>query len=406
MINNIKETVLNNDAFFIYDEPKFNQNINNLKKAFNYYFDNLIIGYSYKTNYLPQICECAHKNDLYAEVVSDMELDFAYQNLNDKSNLIYNGPIKNENSLRKVVENNGIINIDDEYDYQLLNSIPLKKNKPIKIFLRINIDYKGQKSRFGMDLPSLKKIYNKILLNTKFNFLGLHVHLPFRSLESFRYRSIKIVSILEELNIKNIDFINVGGGFYGELTSKTSKLLNIDNPPLYKDYAKTIYSVFKKFTKKYNTKLPGIIIEPGTSIIADSMKFVSNVKKVKKIKNHNIIVCLSAMHLLSPTNKKINLPVDLYDKNCKLKNYNDGYKYLVSGFTCIESDILGEISVKTKIDNSHFLVFNNVGSYSIVMGSNFILPQPAIFKFDGNSFINISTKIDHFNFYNKFKLNK
>ena len=213
MINNIKETVLNNDAFFIYDEPKFIQNINNLKKAFNYYFDNLIIGYSYKTNYLPQICECAHKNDLYAEVVSDMELDFAYQNLNDKSNLIYNGPIKNENSLRKVVENNGIINIDDEYDYQLLNSIPLKKNKPIKIFLRINIDYKGQKSRFGMDLPSLKKIYNKILLNTKFNFLGLHVHLPFRSLESFRYRSIKIVSILEELNIKNIDFINVGGGF-------------------------------------------------------------------------------------------------------------------------------------------------------------------------------------------------
>ena len=211
---------------------------------------------------------------------------------------------------------------------------------------------------------------------------------------------------MEELNIKNIDFINVGGGFYGELTSKTSKLLNIDNPPLYKDYAKTIYSVFKKFTKKYNTKLPGIIIEPGTSIIADSMKFVSKVKKIKKIKNHNIIVCLSAMHLLSPTNKKINLPVDLYDKNCKLKNYNDGYKYLVSGFTCIESDILGEISVKTKIDNSHFLVFNNVGSYSIVMGSNFILPQPAIFKFDGNSFINISTKIDHFNFYNKFKLNK
>ena len=56
-----------------------------------------------------------------------MELDFAYQNLNDKNNLIYNGPIKNENSLRKVVENNGIINIDDEYDYQLLNSIPLKK---------------------------------------------------------------------------------------------------------------------------------------------------------------------------------------------------------------------------------------------------------------------------------------
>ena len=31
MINNIKETVLNNDAF-IYDEPKFIQNINNLKK--------------------------------------------------------------------------------------------------------------------------------------------------------------------------------------------------------------------------------------------------------------------------------------------------------------------------------------------------------------------------------------
>ena len=61
-----------------------------------------------------------------------------------------------------------IINYSIQYRY---------KNKPIKFFVRINIDYKGQKSRFGMDLPSLKKIYNKILLNTKFNFLGLHVHL-------------------------------------------------------------------------------------------------------------------------------------------------------------------------------------------------------------------------------------
>ena len=58
-------------------------------------------------------------------------------------------------------------------------------------------------------------------------------------------------------------------------------------------------------------------------------------------------------------------------------------QYEIAGYTCIESDILGVADGDSNIEPSKiFVEFTNVGSYSIVMGSNFILPEPPIYRLD------------------------
>jgi hypothetical protein len=42
---------------------------------------------------------------------------------------------------------------------------------------------------------------------------------------------------------------------------------------------------------------------------------------------------------------------------------------------------LGEVKSRFRSSSFDFIAISNVGSYSIVMGSNFILPQPAIYNY-------------------------
>ena len=111
-----QEILVDNQAAFVFDEEKFKLNLRSLHKAFSEYYPKVQIGYSYKTNYTPKVCSIAHSEGALAEVVSEMEVDMALIHLNDKSQIIYNGPVKSRSSLKKVIAVNGIVNVDNSVD--------------------------------------------------------------------------------------------------------------------------------------------------------------------------------------------------------------------------------------------------------------------------------------------------
>jgi diaminopimelate decarboxylase len=115
-------------------------------------------------------------------------------------------------------------------------------------------------------------------------------------------------------------------------------------------------------------------------VVADALWFLSRVHTLKKIGKKNILISYSGRHLLTPTNKSLLFPIELYITEDSNLNIIDDDLYVV-GYTCIESDILGKVEVRFKSNSSDFIAISNVGSYSIVMGSDFILPQPAIYNF-------------------------
>jgi diaminopimelate decarboxylase len=385
--NLIKTEILGeNNSAFIFHKSKFTENLRNFKSAFTKYYPDVVIGYSYKTNYVPDVCISAHQEGAWAEVVSEMEVDMALSHLKNKSHIIYNGPAKSKYSISQVVSAGGIINIDNNRDVEEIKEI-LMENPELtaNVAFRLNSDYGDDFSRFGQLFETVYEQFQALIHHAQFNIIGFHLHLPHRSLESFVYRLEVLIDALSRFDLHTIKYINIGGGFFGNLALQLKETLGLDCVPSYEDYGELIGGrLFDFFSKKQVASMPTLYLEPGSSVVADSFTFVSKIHSVKYFESRKIIVSFAARHLLSPTNKTVKLPCEIISAQSQFDSSNiENGQFEIVGFTCIESDILGSAmgNFENGVSNL-FVEFSNVGSYSIVMGSNFILPEPPIYSID------------------------
>jgi diaminopimelate decarboxylase len=111
------------------------------------------------------------------------------------------------------------------------------------------------------------------------------------------------------------------------------------------------------------------------------MKFVCKVVEIKKIRNKYIAITSGSKINFQPLSSKLNLPIKVYSKNKIKRQFFDTID--ISGYTCMENDYLyknysGELCV------GDFIVFDNVGSYSIVFKPPFILPNVPIISLNSD----------------------
>ena len=114
-----------------------------------------------------------------------------------------------------------------------------------------------------------------------------------------------------------------------------------------------------------------LFIEPGSALAGDCMKFVSEVFSIKNVRGKNIATLLGSIYNINPTLNKKNPPISIIANGNKQSDYEN---LDFGGFTCIESDYLyrgfnGKLAVGDQV------LFENVGSYSVVLKPPFILPN-------------------------------
>ena len=89
----------------------------------------------------------------------------------------------------------------------------------------------------------------------------------------------------------------------------------------------------ERFSDKDNQ--PELIIEPGSALVGDCMKFVGTVKTIKNIRGKSFATVLGSQKNISMTG--VNPPIEIIN----MSNEQDEYKDLdFVGFTCIESDVI------------------------------------------------------------------
>tara|TARA_Y200000002_G_scaffold379812_1_gene389904 strand:+ start:3124 stop:4353 length:1230 start_codon:yes stop_codon:yes gene_type:complete len=377
--NKINKALAESKSAFIIHLDTFKKNILSLQSAFRDHYSKTFIGYSYKTNWSPPFCKTADELGCFAEVVSEMEVSMALKHITDKSKIIYNGPIKTESSIIDVLSRGGIVNVDNTSELKLILKLSehLTLKNSWKIAFRLNLSYQGQNSRFGQDEKIVKEMLELVQGNAKIKVIGFHIHLPFRSLDSFHFRIISLLEFCDDYGWENIDYLNIGGGFFGNVSKELRKSLGVENSPSFSDYGLAVARTLENHLDEKNIKnRPDLFLEPGSSVVADAMSFVSKIYLLKEIGNRNYAVTFAGRHLLSPTNKTIELPCRILRST--ETSSADKINYIISGYTCIEGDILSEIQTE-RLSVDDLIQFSNVGSYSVVMGSNFILPEPPIY---------------------------
>lgn len=379
------------EAFYILDSKKFEKNFIELKESFKAKYKKFNIAYSYKTNYTPKLCKIVNKHNGFAEVVSELELELALKIGVDYKHIIWNGPIKNRKVLQSFLKNGGIANIDNISELKTIKSfISEDFNSKVRLGIRCNYDIDdGIISRFGFDVDSkeFENIVNFIINDKKIDFVSLQCHFAKREIKYWGKKVKGLLEVIEKYNLKP-KIIDVGGGLYGKMEKSLIKQFDCQIPS-YESYAEIICKLINKKYANCKSK-PLLLIEPGSALVGDCMKFISTVKSIKNIRGKYFATVYGSQKNISMQN--VNPPIEVIHISND-KKYYENLDFV--GFTCIENDVLYH-NYFGALAEGDLLIISNCGSYSIVMKPPFILPNFPIIDISGKN-IGLIKKQEGFN---------
>ena len=358
------------EAFYLLDSAQFRKNFAELKTAFNNIYPNWNIAYSYKTNYTPKLCKIVNELGGYAEVVSEMELEIAKRVGCKMDRVIWNGPIKNVPIMEQFLLDGGTINIDSIEELEQVKDIHNRHaDKLIHVGIRCNYDVNdGVVSRFGFDIDGVEFIEAVKFATTTENvkFINFQCHFAKRQIAYWPARAKGMVDLIDRLGIIP-ERIDIGGGLFGKMADSLRAQFSCEIPD-YEAYAKAAAQVFADYFKDKDVK-PELLIEPGSAVVGDCMKFIGTVKTIKNVRGKWIATVLGSQKNISMTG--INPPMEVIAMGGEQKEYKD---LDFVGFTCIEGDVLYH-NYTGKLAHQDAIVISNCGSYSLVMKPPFILPN-------------------------------
>ena len=366
------------DSFYLIDLEKFQQNYRQFLDAFRVVYPNSQIAYSYKTNYTPRLCQIVQTMGGYAEVVSGMEYELALRVGVPAERIIFNGPYKQQTDFEKALLSGSIVNLDAAYEIkwvsELANRFP---NTILRIGLRCNFSITNDLvSRFGFDVETddFQTIIQTLQTISNCKIVGLHCHFlaEERSVDVYELIARKMVNIAKtQFADTKLEFIDLGGGFFSPMNQALKK--QFPHPiPNFSEYGEGIANVFKASFPENNG--PELILEPGISITADTMKFVTKVIDIKSVKTQQFALVAGSRYDIKPTLSQRNLPMSVVSEFTGTSK-NDLLD--IVGSTCMEGDFL-YTGYQGEIRANDYVVFDNVGSYTNVLRPPFINPAAAI----------------------------
>ncbi len=353
---------------FIVDEKYLEDNFNKLSSSFKSVYKNTRIAYSVKTNYVLAICKKLFDLGASPEVISGVEIDLIKKIGYLSNDIIVNGPAKSEDEIIKVIEVNGLINIDSFDELIMIDSICQKMDRKISIGIRVNypIEHKTW-SRFGFKLNSiqLKDALLYIEKSSNLSLIGFHMHLGTLITDLSVYQvSFQALDkyIQENIDVSSLLYIDVGGG-YATSGAKPKNIKGDWVVPSFLEYASAIISSLEySLTKNNNIE---IIIEPGRALIDKSISILSTVLSV----DNDTIIIDAGKNILPSIAFREHTIINKINKKNNL--------YTVNGPLCMGSDTYGQVSI-SNTNKEDILQILNAGAYSISQSWNFIKYFPAV----------------------------
>lgn len=358
---------------YIYDKAAFQDNVRLFQEALEQFFPNQwILGYSFKTNSLPALLEDARTCGCFAEVVSETEYRLAERLGYSRNRMIYNGPIKSKASFTEVLCAGGIINIDSEQEIAWLEEMDAQGIIG-SVGIRVNFDVEsrlpgqtmmGQDGgRFGFceENGALSLAIKRLSKLSGISLCGLHMHISSRSksLEVFQVLAEEACEIAQKEGL-HLSYIDIGGGFFG----------GGDDGKAYRTYVQTIHSIFTS----YGMKDTILICEPGASLVASCFDYYTKVLEVKDtIRNRFVVTDGSRLHIdpFFRKNKYSFTTDSIADKYA--------HKQVIVGYSCMENDRIMEFHNGPELVPGDHITYHVVGSYTMCFNSLFIRYLPVVY---------------------------
>ena len=364
---------------FVFSERKMEELYNRLYSAFSSRYPDVQFGWSYKTNYLNEICNVFHRLGSCAEVVSEFEYQKARALGIEGKDIIFNGPYKPYADLKIAVEEGAKIHVDNLFELDDLEKIADELNVVIPVAIRINMDtgIYPQWSRFGFNyengdaFEAVKRMYD----SKKIELIGIHSHIGTFMLDANAYRmaTIKIMQLKEQVEQNfnaQIAYIDLGGGFASKSNLKGIYQSADVIIPTADDYAEAITSVIYEMNK--SEKLPKLFLETGRALIDEAGYLLTSVNGYKRFPDGKKGYILDAGVNLLYTSTWYNFKIETD------KHYDgESEPSMLNGPLCMNIDIIEENLMLPPLDRNSVLTISPVGAYNYTQAMQFIRYKPA-----------------------------
>jgi len=371
---------------FVFSKRKIEEKYNTFYSAFSSRYPNVQFGWSYKTNYLNEICKVFHELGSCAEVVSEFEYQKARALGIEGKDIIFNGPYKPYNDLKIAVQEGAKIHVDNLFELNDLEKIADELDMVIPVAIRINMDtgMHPQWSRFGFNFESgeaydaVKRMYD----GGKMRLMGIHSHIGTFMLDANFYKvaTQKIMQLKEQVERDFdaiIDYIDLGGGFASKSNLKGIYQSADVIVPTADDYAEAITNAIYELNK--SEKLPKLFLETGRGLIDEAGYLLTSVHGYKRFPDGKKGYILDAGVNLLYTSTWFNYNVEL-DKHYE----GDNESSLLNGPLCMNIDVIEESIMLPPLDRGTVLTLSPVGAYNYTQAMQFIRYKPAVVMIDND----------------------
>jgi len=371
---------------FVFSERDIEEKYMEFKNAFTSRYPEVEFWWSYKTNYLDAICKIYHKLGSKAEVVSEFEYEKARRLGIEGKNIIFNGPYKPKEALKKAVEEGAKIHIDHWYEINDLEEIAEELGVEIPVAIRCNMDtgVYPQWSRFGFNIDNneaydaIKRIYE----GKKLYLTGLHSHIGTFMLSANAYANEVKKLVTLKNRIENdfgyeIEYIDIGGGFASKNRLKGVYQAPEVIVPSADEYAEAVTNAIFETNKG---KLPKLYLETGRALIDEAGYLLTSVFAAKRMPDGRKSYIVDAGVNLLYTAFWYNFEISL-DK--RYEGLNEPSQ--INGPLCMNIDVISENIMLPPLNRGSVLSIWPVGAYNVTQAMQFIRYRPRIVLIDKNS---------------------
>jgi diaminopimelate decarboxylase len=366
---------------FVLSEQTIRSAFRDASRAFKNRYPKVQFAWSYKTNYISAVCNVFHQEGSWAEVVSGFEYEKALANGVPGNRIIFNGPDKSENDLKQAIANDSLIHIDHMDELYMLKDIAAAANKKPRVAIRVNMDTGifPAWDRFGFNYENgeAMEAVSKICNDTQLSLVGLHCHVGTFMMSTSAY-GIAAKKLSEfALNIRkkfnrNIEYIDMGGGFASKNTLKGSFLPGTDASPTFDQYAEAICESLLNagFTQE---NLPLLILETGRALVDEAGYLLGSVISNKRLSDGRRATIMDfGVNILFTSfwyDHKIS-PAQPFGSH-----HEDTVLY---GPLCMNIDMLRENIPFPPLKKNDKVVVHTVGAYNMTQWMQFISMRPAV----------------------------
>ncbi|NVM02917.1 MAG: alanine racemase [Candidatus Helarchaeota archaeon] len=361
---------------FVYSENKIRSNCSNFSQIFKKLFPNLLVLYSFKANYLPQICEIIKSEEIGAETVTSFELESAIKLRFDPKKIHLGGVYLPEDILKIAFRNGiGLISICSLTQLNTLIKLTEDIDKTQNIGIRIVSPKFDRRIGFAPNKETFMRIIDSISKSPNLKLTTLHSHYGTQMMEPSIFSNnakyiLDAASLMEEAGV-NVSQLNLGGGF-----PEATIMNNIQLEKIGKDIS--------QFMRERGYLNLEIVFEPGRYIVGDAGILLASVIDLN-FQNQRWIY-LDAGTNICPIWANSNLRFFCANKISSPHNLPIN----IAGPLPTYMDVLAKKTPFIKnVEINDTLIILNVGAYNLSWGTLFPFSQPPYVLIKNNQLVEI-----------------